>query len=246
MSGFSTISLEPHFHVRGYLRLADAANIDQADIRTNVEGGTQLLVGRAPVPSEPWSLRARFGSVRQAVTNRFVAVRPVDPSHPLLYYWALLNSPFANAFAYCHSGERDSLAGMIRELPLPRYAPDGAGTIAHLAAQYRSIAKSSGPLPSADWLTEARAALLRMDAAVLRLYDLPPRAERDLLQLFAGRQRPGVPFPFTRYYEEGFRPAIPLALYISDEYSRATAAALSARFKPAPASVLRALGEDDE
>ena len=79
---------------------------------------------------------------------------------------------------------------------------------------------------------EAKGALLKMDAAVLRLYDLPPRAERNVLKLFEGRQRLGVPFPFTRYYAEGFRPAIPLPLYISDEYSRTTAAAISARFLP--------------
>ena len=106
--------------------------------------------------------------------------------------------------------------------------------------------KSPGLLPGEQRVTDAKAALLKMDAAVLRLYDLPPRAKRDLLILFAGHQRSGVPFPFTQYYEEGFRPAIPLSLYISNEYARTTAAASSARFRTAPVSVLRALGEDED
>lgn len=209
-------------------------------------GDSQLLLNYAPASCDPWQLRALIDPADRTTMTRCKAVRPTVPDFPVTFLWALLSSPFANAFAFCHTGKRDDLVGMIEELPIPRHCPDDLVNITNLATRYLSIVKSQGIPPGGQWVTEARAALLKMDAAVLRLYDLPPRAERDVLQLFEGQQRPGVPFPFTRYYEEGFRPAIPLSLYISDEYARTTAAALSARFGPAPTSVLRALGEDED
>ena len=64
-------------------------------------------------------------------------------------------------------------------------------------------------------------ALLRMDAEVLRLYDLPPRLERQLLDLFSGKQRPGVGCNFEGYFPPNFNAWIPLHEYISDEYRAA-------------------------
>jgi len=52
--------------------------------------------------------------------------------------------------------------------------------------------------------------LLDLDAAVLRLYDLPPALERQLLTIFDGVDRPGVGCTF-RDYPAGWssRPAEP-------------------------------------
>ena len=44
----------------------------------------------------------------------------------------------------------------------------------------------------------------RIDAEVLRLYDLPARMERRILDLFTGVQRRGVPFTQTEYFPKGF------------------------------------------
>ena len=79
----------------------------------------------------------------------------------------------------------------------------------------------------------ARSALLRLDAEILRLYDLPPRLERELLDLFAGHQRAGVPFTFERYYPEGYEPWFSLHEYLSQEYKSSTAGAFQSR-KPSP------------
>jgi hypothetical protein len=47
--------------------------------------------------------------------------------------------------------------------------------------------------------------LLRvLDAEVLRLYQLPARSERMLLDHFSGVERPGVPSGFRGYYPGGF------------------------------------------
>ena len=44
----------------------------------------------------------------------------------------------------------------------------------------------------------------RIDAEVLRLYDLPATTERRILDLFTGVQRRGVPFVQTEYFPKGF------------------------------------------
>ena len=62
--------------------------------------------------------------------------------------------------------------------------------------------------------------LQRVDAEILRLYDFPPRLERQLLDLFSGYKRLGVPFDFRRYFPEDFEPHFPLHLYLSEEYQR--------------------------
>ena len=71
-----------------------------------------------------------------------------------------------------------------------------------------------------------------MDAEVLRLYDLPPRLERELLDLFAGHERKGVGCRFDRYFPEGFTPYIPLHEYISEEYRRSTVGKVLERYEP--------------
>ncbi|MFA6633297.1 MAG: hypothetical protein WCU90_13430, partial [Kiritimatiellia bacterium] len=58
---------------------------------------------------------------------------------------------------------------------------------------------------------------------VLKLYDLAPRDERMLLDLFSGHKRAGVPFEQTEYFSRDFTPFIPLHEYLSPEFQRSTA-----------------------
>ena len=64
--------------------------------------------------------------------------------------------------------------------------------------------------------------MLAIDAEVMRLYDLPPRLERQVLDLFTGWERPGVDFKFDRYFPEDFSACIPLHEYLSEEFQRST------------------------
>ena len=74
--------------------------------------------------------------------------------------------------------------------------------------------------------------LQQVDAEIMRLYDLPPRLERQLLDLFSGHKRPGAPFDFRRYFPAGFEPCFPLHVYLSAQYQRSTAVPLHTQFKP--------------
>ena len=63
---------------------------------------------------------------------------------------------------------------------------------------------------------------MKIDAEVLRLYDLPPRLEKQLLDFFAGHERKGIDFKFHDYYPKEFNSYIPLRMYISEEFQNST------------------------
>ena len=67
---------------------------------------------------------------------------------------------------------------------------------------------------------------------VLKVYDLPPRLERQLLELFTGVERKGVGCDFRGYYPPGLTAYVPLHELLSEDYQRSTAGALAKRFQP--------------
>jgi hypothetical protein len=89
-------------------------------------------------------------------------------------------------------------------------------------------------------------ALLSLDAAVLRAYDLPPRLERQLLDLFTDVERKGVGLDgldgkstFRGYYPAGFTSALPLYMVISERFERARADKTAERFIPGGSPYIR-------
>ncbi len=222
-------------------------NVDKAVIRRPVTGTTtgipQVLVNYGRVSRAAWRLKAVLDPQGHAVTSRFLTVRPRATATHLAFLWALLNSPLANAFAYCESMKRDVKAGTMRAMPIPRRAEFGARAVIEAANAYLELARQTEGFmkigPSKDSI---RQALLRMDAEVLRLYDLPPRLERKLLDLFEGVERKGVGCDFRGYYPEGLDAYVPLHELISEEYQRSTLDAFLRRHKPTESpELLRAL-----
>jgi len=138
----------------------------------------------------------------------------------------------ANAFAYTHLGKRDNLVGELRRMPLPAISHRGTEAVVEAARAYlRAVVEDEANLKPGVDQRSARALLFQVDAEVLRLYGFPPRTERQLLDMFAGWQRPGVPFVFDRYFPEEFEPCLPLHEYLSDAYQRSTAGQLRARHR---------------
>jgi hypothetical protein len=185
------------------------ANLDEQVIRRRGVGAEvgvpQVLLNYAPVSRGPWRLKALIDFTGHAVTSRFIAFRPIDDVVPLEFLWALLNSPFANAFAYAHLAKRDVLVREMKQMPIPMKWNEHAG-IVRLVRRYFDLFNKRSP-SSTD---TARRCLLRIDAAVLRLYDLPRKAERQLLDLFVGRERPGVPFFVNEYIPKSFEEDVSL------------------------------------
>jgi hypothetical protein len=224
-------------------------NVDPSVVDREVTGATtdtsQVLLNYAPVTRGPWRLKALIDRTGHPVTNRFITVRPRSQEWTLEYLWAILNSPVANAFAYTHSGKRDNLVGMIRKLPVPNASEEDVNRISGYVAEYlRAVVKDGHNLNVPVHAATARNLMLRVDAEVLGLYDLPPRLERQILDLFAGWERQGVPFVFDRYYPDDYEPCFLLREYLSSAYSRSTAGYLRNQTEPrTPAEILQSLRE---
>jgi hypothetical protein len=136
---------------------------------------------------------------------------------PLELLWALLNNPLANAFAFTHLTKRDNLAGVLRRLRVPNKWRD-SGEVLIGVTRYFDLCERASRIDK----EAARKALLNVEAAVLRLYEFPPELERQILNVFSGFSRPGVPFEFDEYVPHAFQENISLTDYISitDEWPR--------------------------
>ena len=196
--------------VQGFVRFGSQLNLHQLpslwwmnlnpDVIRRPGSGTttgvpQVLLNYAPVSRGPWRLKALIDPVGRPVTSRFTVVRPHDHNCSLELIWALLNSPVANAYAFTHSSKRDNLTGAMRQIPVPSI--NAAAGIAKAAHSYFNAA-TSGDEPQV-----LKHLLSRLDVEILKLYDLPIGLEWELLNLFRGSNRAGVPFEQSRYFPEG-------------------------------------------
>ncbi len=203
-------------------------------------GTPQVLVNYAPIDRGAWRLKAVMDDIGIGVASRFVVFRPKSGGPSRAVLWAILNSPISNAFAFCHSGKRQTLVGEWRQLPLPAMTNEASRAIESAASAYLAIAKASeSAFMQPDIKHRVQQALLALDAAVLRAYDLPPRLERQLLDLFTGVERKGVGCDFRGYYPPGFTSCLPLHMIISDRFQRAKADVTADRFKPGESEYVR-------
>lgn len=213
-------------------------------------GKPQVLVNYVRVMRGPWRIKALLDLEGHAVTNTYSTVRPKDRAASVTLLWALLNSPLANAFAYCHTFQRHIYDSLIASLPLPeRWREHVAPVVAAADAYLRLVREPEDfRLQGEDGSTVCEA-LLNMDAAVMRAYGLPLRLERDVLDLFHLRpakkeshRRKGVGCTFGDYFPADFESLVPLHKFISAGYRGSTVDAVAARMRPGEsATVLAAL-----
>lgn len=185
-------------------------------------GNPQILMNYARVGGGPWRIKALIDRHGHPVTSAFLAFRIKDENWSLFSLWAVLNSPLANAYVYCNSMERHNLSSTVRGIPIPFCTKSALEGLEGLVTEYFTLMEERDRPFEVDVEDKARHLLLCIDAEVMRLYDLPPKMEKRVLDLFQGVERKGVPFSFTGYYPEGFESAIPLHEYLSEEYQRST------------------------
>lgn len=147
---------------------------------------------------------------------------------------AVLNGPLANVFVSVTETGRHLTNETLKAIPIPTLSSNDMSAIDGLVAEYlRAVRHEAHDL--------AVQTLLRIDATVLRGYDLPPRLERQLLDFLRDEVRP-TPFPFPNYYPAGFTAFIPLWMLISPEFARTDAAQFIAALpKVSDPTVLEAL-----
>lgn len=191
--------------------------------RSGVDTGIpQVVVNYNPVGRDIWRLKPFVDAKGRAVSSNFITVRPTSDDWALEYLWAICCSPLANAYVYTHCLKRHIHAGDLRKLPVPTVCRSEASRVVRAARDYLEAARLGPPSLFSAGSSEADLyrRLRRLDAEVLRLYDLPARAERKLLDQFTGKQRPGVAMSFTRYYREDVHEKVPLYAYLSDSFQR--------------------------
>jgi hypothetical protein len=193
----------------------------------------------------PWRIKAFLDHSGHAAINTYFTVRPKRDGPPIEFFWAILNSPLANAYAYCNTMQKHIYDGLIAALPLPMRWETHVRPIVDAATSYLEAVKPpDGFALQADDNTVAREALLSMDAAVMRAYGLPVRFERAVLDLFrlpplrkAARRRKGVGCVFGDYYPADFKSLVPLYKYISASYRSSIVDTVARRIKPSESSV---------
>jgi hypothetical protein len=174
--------------------------------------GTAQVILNYAGPVQAWRFRPVVDTEGIAASSRFLTFRPnATAKHSLTTLWAVLLSPIAGAYAYSWSSKRQTQVNEWQDFPLPEVTKAQKAEIEAAATAYLKLAVP----PQAFTLTPPdepaiKRALLDLDAAVLRLYDLPIALERQLLAIFDGVDRPGVGCTF-RGYSPGWssRPAVP-------------------------------------
>ena len=189
-------------------------------------GSSQALLNHGRISRTEWRLQAIIDNEGHAVTGRVLVIRPPADRLSLFSVWGIMNSPLAHLYAYSLSATRDVLLGDIQKIPIPANLSlnntkrlDRAVKAYFEAACRFSEQSSKGQLvekddlfhaisPSSQTLEQAELNLMylhwRVDAEVLKLYQLPPQLERQLLDMFNGVERRGVPFRQTEYFPAHF------------------------------------------
>ncbi len=183
----------------------------------------QVLLNHARASRGPWRIKAFIDRDGHAFTNNYNAVRPKDRCASLELLWALLNSPMANAYAFAHARGRHNLPGVVGQMPLPHWTYAEHETIRKLVLGYHDVVVSGELSENADSLHQIA---MNIDALILQMYDLPLHLEREILDLFAGQLRVGVPYRHERYFPVDFEPRMHLHEYLSEECENSTAASL--------------------
>lgn len=210
-------------------------------------GIPQIVVNAARVSRGPWKIWALMDRRGLLTSQRLITVRPKTDQKPcsLELLWAILTSPLANAFVHVMSDRRDNQTQTYANIPMPHLRDLGdSAAVEHAVKVYVAKALEVDGLALRTPATEEELKQLRLqvDAEVLKLYDLAPRDERMLLDLFSGYPRLGVPFEQTEFYSKDYIPCFPLYEYLSPEFKRSTvgeirkidfAKALSPEFKAA-------------
>jgi hypothetical protein len=162
----------------------------------------------------PWRYAAAIDKNKRIISRSFYAAWPKKEKITIEVLAALLNSPVAQAFVYDHSFQRNIPARVYAFIPVPPNFEKVDLLIQSLVNKYIAI-QSSDP-------ETAKELLLHIDANILKLYSLPPKLERQLLDLFWDDTRRRVPFKFEGYIPPENGSWIPLHIFISKQYQSAT------------------------
>ncbi len=156
-------------------------------------GSPKVIVNAARRSRGSWLLTAASDLKGLWCYQRLFGIWPADVIEwPFELIAAILNGPVANAYV---GPRKDIHQRILKAIPLP---DNSALDVPRIVDLVRRV------MERPDLET-----ILRIDAEILRGYDLPPRLERRLLLRFEGEERRGI-LGFQGYYPPDFDSALPL------------------------------------
>jgi len=159
---------------------------------------------------------------------------------------AILNSPVGAAYAYAHGTQKTVTKRTYETIPIPEPSvlKEASAQLESLVSQYIEAVHD---IPRNDPVCHQL--LMAIDALVLKLYRLPPKLERQLLDMFWDAPR-RVPFVFGGYISPTDQSWIPLWMRLTPEYEQSSADALWQRLptkvSAATLEMLEHLGRDTD
>ena len=230
--GLDTVpgKIEP-YHVQGLVYL----NMEGRFKRTNAHylpwGRQKIITNRHVISRGPWRIVAYPDSSGLVCRENFIVIWPKAELNVKVLS-ALINSPLVNAFLFVHEEKRRNRNTTLRHTPIPFPESIDSERITYLVEYYIRLRLGFTEDPSKKFsLQEYLQTLMEIDSLILKAYDLPPRLERKLLDLFRGQPRP-VPFDFPDYFPDDFGPCIPLHKYIEMNLEQASAGELLKKITP--------------
>ncbi len=209
----------------------------------------KVVINAARLSRRGWSLSGAVDDQGLVCYQRFHGCWP-KADLPVEVIAALLNGPVANAFVREFRTARDNQKRLLEQIPVPTFTPAHTEQIVSLVRGYRESRALwlANPSQRDYHARDCTKAISRIDAEVLAAYRLPARVERQLLDSFAGFERPG-PVDFDRYYPQGFLPAIPWSVFTSEAWQSSSAARTLARLPvlhdPAVSAMVETLTEEE-
>ena len=151
-------------------------------------GKPKVLINNQRSSRGPWRLSAASDRSGLLASQQFTALWPTR-DYDVDVLAAVLNGPLANAFVTEHTTDHHFTNIMLATIPLP-HALDTVA-LRQAVDDYKALLDlTQTTLQQFDRVDQLNRLLLRIDALVLRGYDLPPRLERQLFAYFDGRRRP--------------------------------------------------------
>lgn len=194
----------------------------------------------------PWRIAAIVDRKGLLASRLHYAFWSKEPDLPVEVIAAILNSPMGAAYAYAHGTQKTVTKRTYETIPIPELSElkKASAQLQSLVSQYT---QSLHDIPRNDLLSHRL--LMAIDALILRLYRLPPRLERQLLDMFWGAPR-RVPFEFSGYVPPTDQSWIPLWMRLTPEYEQSSVDALWQRLPTSISSasleMLKQIGRDTD
>lgn len=222
--------IEP-YHATKFVYL----NLDEQYRRTTAHNlpwrDPKVIAGRRRVSRTPWRVAGYPDSEGIVCYDNLLGIWP-RTGMAIEVLSAFINSPLVNAALFSKSYGRDNPVDVLEQIPVPFANAMDSAKVTELVRHYGALrAQLDTTAHKETILHDCIRTLLKLDALILKAYDLSPKLERRLLEFFRGYPRP-LPYPFPDYYPADFRPYIPLHKFIEMDLKQASAGELLKRITP--------------